>query len=162
MPNRFLKDSICTSDNIDRLTAFQETFFYRLIVNCDDFGRMDARPKVLAAKLYPLKSLREEQVTDALRALTSAELVTLYEVGGKPFVQMNTWGRHQQKRANKSKYPGPDDGREYHLITNDINGKQPISGDNNCALYSNTNTNSNNEDEKSACARETQDRKSVV
>lgn len=54
MPNRFLKDSICTSDNIDRLTAFQETFFYRLIVNCDDFGRMDARPKVLAAKLYQI------------------------------------------------------------------------------------------------------------
>ena len=41
MPNRIIKESICTSDNVDQLTAFEETVFVRLIVNCDDFGRMD-------------------------------------------------------------------------------------------------------------------------
>ena len=106
MPNRILKDSICTSENIDQLSAFQETFFYRLIVNCDDFGRMDARPKILASKLFPLKDIRSTQIEDALRALTSAELVILYNVGGKPFVQMKTWDRHQQLRAHRSKWDG--------------------------------------------------------
>ena len=109
MPNRILKESICSSDSIDQLSAFQETFFYRLIVSCDDYGRMDARPKLLASKLYPLKDIRATQIEDALRALTSAELVTLYEVDGKPFLQMNTWDRHQQVRAKKSKYPAPED-----------------------------------------------------
>ena len=33
MPNRIIKESICTSDNIEALTDFQETFFYRLIKN---------------------------------------------------------------------------------------------------------------------------------
>lgn len=107
MPGRILKESICTSDNLDRLSAFQETFFYRLIVNCDDYGRMDARPAILKSKLYPLKDLRAGQIEDALRALTSAELVTLYYVDGKPFVQMKTWNRHQTPRAKKSKYPDP-------------------------------------------------------
>lgn len=119
MGNRILKESICTSESIDALSAFQETFFYRLIVNCDDYGRMDARPKILAARLFPLKSLRDEQVKDALRALTSAELVTLYDVGGKPFLQMNTWERHQQVRARKSKYPAPDESNGNHLISDD-------------------------------------------
>ena len=106
MPNRIIKESICTSDNIDQLSAFQETMFYRLIVTCDDYGRMDARPKILAARLFPLKDIRVTQIEDALRALTSAELVTLYTVDGKPFLQMNTWNKHQRVRDSKEKYPG--------------------------------------------------------
>ena len=108
MPNRILKESICTSDSIDMLSPFEETMFYRLIVNCDDYGRMDARPKILAAKLFPLKDIRVKQIEDALRALTSAELVRLYKVNGKPFLQMNTWDRHQRVRNSVSKYPGPE------------------------------------------------------
>ena len=108
MPNRILKESICTSENIDQLTSFQETFFYRLMVNCDDYGRMDARPKVLSSKLFPLRDIRVNQVSDALRALSSAELVALYEENGHPFLQMVTWDRHQTIRAKKSKYPAPD------------------------------------------------------
>ena len=109
MPNRIIKETICTSDNLDVLTPFQETFFFRLIVNCDDYGRMDARPKILSAKLYPLKDIRVNQIEDALRALTSAELVRLYTVGGKPFLQMNTWNQHQRVRDSKAKYPGIED-----------------------------------------------------
>ena len=128
MGNRILKESICTSENIDTLSAFQETVFYRLIVNCDDYGRMDARPKLLAAKLFPLKDIRAAQIEDALRALTSAELVTLYEVDGKPFLQMNTWDRHQQVRAKKSKYPSPDNG----ILTSANICNQMISDDSKC------------------------------
>ena len=110
MPNRIIKESICTSDSINQLTPFQEVFFYRLLVNCDDYGRLDARPDVLASKLYPLRrSILEEQITGALSALTSAELVDLYEVKGKPFLQIVTWAEHQSIRAKKSKYPAKDE-----------------------------------------------------
>jgi len=108
MPNRIIKETICTSENIDELSSFHEVVFYRLIVNCDDYGRMDARPKILASRLFPLKEIRAKQMEDALRALTSADLVTLYYVAGKPILQMNTWDRHQNVRAKKSKYPGPE------------------------------------------------------
>ena len=144
MPNRIIKESICSSENVDQLSAFQETFFYRLIVNCDDFGRMDARPKILASRLFPLKDIRNAQIEDALRALTSAELVTLYEVDGKPFLQMKTWDKHQQVRAKRSKFPAPDDGK----ITYDIICNQVKSGDSKCPRNpiqseSNPNTNTN-------------------
>lgn len=42
MPNRIIKESICVSESIDSLSWFDEVFFYRLIVNCDDYGRLDA------------------------------------------------------------------------------------------------------------------------
>jgi len=132
MPNRILKESICSSDSIDQLSAFQEIFFYRLIVNCDDYGRMDARPKILASRLFPLKDLRTNQIEDALRALTSAELVILYEVDGKPFLQMKTWDRHQQVRARKSKYPSADDGICKQMISDDIKcPRNPIQSESN-------------------------------
>ena len=107
MPSRILKESICCSDTLEGLNSFQENMFYRLIVNCDDYGRFDARPQILKSRLYPLKDLRMEQITSALQALSSAGLVILYEVEGRPFVQMTTWERHQQIRAKKSRYPAP-------------------------------------------------------
>ena len=47
MPNRILKESVCTSDSIDSLSWFEECLFYRLIVNCDDYGRFDGRVAVI-------------------------------------------------------------------------------------------------------------------
>lgn len=112
-----------------------------MLVNCDDYGRMDARPRILKAALYPLKELRDEQIADALRKLASAELVILYEVGGKPFLQTTTWARHQQIRAKRSRYPaipGPVDDMQApeiickQMISDENSGYQEQSNDNRC------------------------------
>jgi hypothetical protein len=34
VPNRIIKESICTSNEIDALKPEEELFFYRIIVNC--------------------------------------------------------------------------------------------------------------------------------
>ncbi len=153
MPNRIIKESICTSENIDQLSTFAECTFYRLLVNCDDYGRMDARPKILASKLYPLKDVRTEQIEKALRELASAELVILYDVCGKPFLQTVTWERHQQIRAKKSKYPAPDSGAQANAET----CKQMIANDSKChrnpiQSESNPNPNPKRESNAHACA----------
>ena len=129
MPNRIIKESICTSENIDQLTEFQETFFYRLMVNCDDFGRFDARPKLLSSRLFPLRDISTETVAETLEALQNADLIILYEVGGHPYLQMKTWEKHQQARATKSKYPSASDS---DVQPGDNNCNQPISNDINC------------------------------
>ena len=107
MPNRILKESICTSDTIDRLSWFEEVFFYRLIVNCDDYGRMDARPAILKARLFPLKSVTEKQVSAAIQSLKQAGVIATYTHNGRPYLQLLTWDKHQQVRTRKSKYPEP-------------------------------------------------------
>jgi hypothetical protein len=107
MPNRILKDSICTSPNIDTLSRDAEVFFYRLLVQCDDFGRMDARTPILRAKCYPLQIDRvtPDHIKAWLQELVQANLVTIYTVDGGDYLQMRTWERHQQIRAKRSKYP---------------------------------------------------------
>ena len=106
MPNRIIKESICTSDTIDRLSWFDEVVFYRLIVNCDDYGRFDGRGAILKSRLFPLKGgMGERSVRDAVRRLQAAGLVICYQAEGRPYLQLTTWDKHQQVRAKKSKYP---------------------------------------------------------
>lgn len=137
MPNRILKESICVSDSIDELSWFEEVLFYRLIVNCDDFGRFDGRPKVIRGRLFPLKSITDKQISEALHHLAAAGIVMLYSCDGKPFLQLVTWDAHQQIRASKSKYPAPSDGVKLvgcnQLISSDINCNQMISDDSKCS-----------------------------
>ena len=110
MPNRILKESICVSDQINQLSWFEETLFYRLMVNVDDYGRYDGRSAIIRSRLFPLKDVRDKQIEDALGVLSSVELVEVYSVDGKPFVRLTGWDKHQTIRAKKSKYPAPDGG----------------------------------------------------
>lgn len=120
MPNRILKESICTSGNLNQLSPQEEVFFYRLIVICDDFGLADARPQILRSKCFPLKvdAVKEKDMEAWLAALVKAELCFLYEVDGKRYLKMTTWDGHQQRRAVKPKFPPPE-GNGYHLISPD-------------------------------------------
>ena len=111
MPNRIIKESICTSDSVDRLTWFEEALFYRLIVNCDDYGRFDGRIAIIKNRLFPLKeNLTAKTVKDGINKLASVGLVSLYEVDGKPYLHLPTWNDHQNVRATRSKYPAPEEG----------------------------------------------------
>lgn len=113
MPNRILKNSICTSDTIDQLSWFEEAVFYRLIVNCDDYGRMDGRPKILKSMLFPLKDrLSVKDVENAVQKLADVGCVGLYTVKGKPYLYLPAWESHQNIRAKKSKYPEPEKGTQ--------------------------------------------------
>ena len=120
MPNRILKESICTSENIDQLTPMAEIAFYRLMVNCDDYGRMDGRVKIIKSKLFPLKDVSENEMLKLLTELERAELISSYEVDGKRYLQMKTWDKHQQVRAKRSKYPSADENICNQMISDDI------------------------------------------
>lgn len=113
MPSRILKESICSSDSINELSSFEETFFYRLIVNCDDYGRFDARPAILKARLFPLKDrVTLKNIEDALVKLAEVGCVKLYRVDSKPFLYLPAWEVHQNVRAKKSRYPEPSEENE--------------------------------------------------
>lgn len=110
MPNRIIKESICTSEEIDSLNDAAECFFYRLIVNCDDYGLMDARPAILKARCYPLKSVDINRIQEMLTDLELAGLISLYVVHDRPYLRVVSWEKHQQVRAKRAKFPVPADG----------------------------------------------------
>ena len=132
MPDRIIKESICTSDTLNQLSDFEERFWHRLIVNCDDYGRFDARPAILKGRLFPLmegKTLKD--MSNTLSRLASVGLVELYEVDGKPFLHVVTWDKYQRIRAKRSKFPEPD-GTCCHLPSDDVKcPRNPIQSESN-------------------------------
>ena len=120
MPDRLIKESSCISDTLNALSDFGERFWWRLTVNCDDYGRCDARPAVLKSKLFPLADDRTPaDMTTAIHELSSVGLITVYSVEGRPYLQIVTWGKHQRIRAKRSKYPAPEEGTRCQMTAND-------------------------------------------
>lgn len=109
MPNRMIKESICTSEQIDELTPFEETTFYRLMVNADDYGCFDGREKILAARLYPLKEINPADMRAAVDRLAEVGLIVRYTVEGREYLYFPTWFNHQRLRQTKHKFPPPVD-----------------------------------------------------
>ena len=124
MPNRILKETICTSEEIEHLEPEAEVLFYRLIVNCDDYGLADARLAIIKGKCYPLKSIDINRIQVLLAKLSNVGLIQLYEVDGKPYLHVVNWHKHQQIRAKKSKYPMPEEGSDINC--NQLQSNVPV------------------------------------
>ena len=115
MPNRLLRDGVCTSELINLLTSDEEVMFYRLLVCCDDYGYADARPAILKAQCFPLKeSVTPAHIDRWLQGLAGKGLVARYRKDDKPYLAVNKW---EQRVRSRQKYPGPTD-----------DGCQPIDG----------------------------------
>jgi len=160
MPNRIIKESIRTSETIDKLSTFEETLFYRLIVSCDDYGRFDGRSSIVKGSCFPLKdNITRKNIEDALDKLASVGLVSLYEVDGKPFLLLPSWSKHQNIRAKKSKYPEPNKDMNASVCKcMQMNANVPVIQSNPIQSESNPNPNPNpiedSEDKLTAMAKQ--------
>ena len=142
VPNRIIKESICSSDTIEQLELFEEVFFYRLIVNCDDFGRFDARTSILKARLFPLKAtnITDETIEATIRKLEEVGLILIYFVDSRPYLQVITWADHQTIRNKRSKYPSVDErNKALEYKCNQVNTKVSVIQSN--PIQSNPNPN---------------------
>ena len=110
MPNRIIKDSICTSDSVADMTDFEFRLWVGLITQADDAGRGDARPAIIKGRVFPLRErVTVKDIDNALHGLAAKGCVSLYTVGGKPYFWFPTWELHQRVRDVKPKYPSPDE-----------------------------------------------------
>lgn len=110
MPNRILKESICTSDTIAALQSSDaEVLFYRLLVIADDFGCFDGRVEIVRARCYPLSLLRatDKRVAEWLADLERVGLLLRYSVDGRDYICLTKWVNHQRLRDSKRRYPEP-------------------------------------------------------
>ncbi|MBL8226970.1 MAG: hypothetical protein JNL98_00775 [Bryobacterales bacterium] len=118
MPSRIIRETIITSERVDRLSQRAEVFYRRLLNVVDDYGRFDARPAILIAACYPLRAglMGTEQIEAALAECVSGErpLIVLYTVDGKSYLEVQDF--RQQVRSNKSKYPDPRSGGDARRV----------------------------------------------
>lgn len=131
MPNRIIKESIHTSEDVNMMTDFQFRLWVSLITYVDDFGRGDARPAIIKGSCFPLRDrITNKDIEAALRALAGIGCVSLYEVDGKPYLYFPTWESHQTVRNQKSKCPAPADGQQLNTIASKC--KQLLAIEINC------------------------------
>lgn len=129
MPNRIIKESICTSEDIAGLSMGAEILFYHLMVKVDDFGVYFGNEQIIKNTCFPLKSseIKVKQVESWLNELVKAGLLFAYVAeDGKKYVQFAKWAKHQQIRAKKSKYPLFDSTCNQLLADDDNSCRNPI------------------------------------
>lgn len=129
MPNRIIKESICTSEDIAGLSMGAEILFYHLMVKADDFGVYFGNEQIIKNTCFPLKSseIKVKQVESWLNELVKAGLLFAYVAeDGKKYVQFTKWAKHQQIRAKKSKYPLFDSACNQLLADDDNSCRNPI------------------------------------
>jgi len=150
MPNRIIKESICTSEKISSLSDFEFRLWIGLIVSVDDYGRGDARPAVIKGRVFPFRDrITFKEIDVALHSLAAKGCVSLYTVDGKPYFWFPTWDKHQRIRTKSSKYPSPQiaaDCGNSPQIAADCGNSPQIAAD--CGLNQNPNQNIELESER--------------
>lgn len=110
MPTRIMRGEINSSASLARVSLSADLTFRALIVAVDDYGRLDARPAILKAALYPLRyEVTPAKLMRWVEELAQEGCVQLYSVDGRPYLQLTGWEKHRgtSKRAVASKYPTP-------------------------------------------------------
>lgn len=125
MPQRFLRPGITGSKKWNRCDYQAQSFFIRLITLVDDHGRFEADPELLRSLAFPRggpdgKMLSLENICLQLQALVSKDMVQVYQIDGKEYLQLLTW---QEKPRSESRFPAPP-------------CKQMLANENKCLLPS--------------------------
>ena len=108
MPNRIIKESVCTSEKLNQLSDFEFRLWVGLITYVDDAGRGDARPAIIKGRVFPLRErTTNKDVEGALSHMAAIGCISLYEVDEKPYLWFPTWKVHQRIRDCKPKFPEP-------------------------------------------------------
>lgn len=112
MPARVIRSEINSSASLARVSLHADLFFRALLLAVDDYGRLDARPELLRAVLFPLRPEFSTAVIEAcVRELCEGDDPPLrhYVVAGRPYLACVKWEQHRGKgrRSARSKYPDP-------------------------------------------------------
>ncbi len=131
MPNRYIREGILSSEKVCSLSWIEEVFYRRLMSIVDDYGRYEANPAVLRARLYPLQvdKVCTADIEKWMLATAEAGLCRLYSAENKEYLQLENFG---QITRSKSKCPAPDDN----------NCKQVLAEVSKCLTISRTNSRS--------------------
>lgn len=107
MPNRLIREGLLDSDAVGEIDIGAEVLFVRLMLLADDFGRYDGRVTVVCRRAFVnRRNIDEETTGQWLQQLVDTGLIDLYEVGGKPYIEIHNF--KQRTRSQISKYPNRD------------------------------------------------------
>src|SRR3990167_1100065 len=106
MPSRIVREGILTSEPVNSLSDPAENLYRRMMNVVDDYGRYFGHPGLVRAAAYPLKleTVSERDVQQRLAEIAATDLIEIYEVAGKKYIQLNNF---RQRTRSDSKFPAP-------------------------------------------------------
>jgi len=98
MPNRIIKDSIWTSDNLNELSVYAERHFYRILLLVDDYGCFLSTPIVVKGICYPLKEdVKSSNIQEWQRELEEKNILVSWSEGGRRYSMFRSFDKHNAK-----------------------------------------------------------------
>ena len=115
---RMIHDCIWQSESVASLNYRARLLWIGLITTADDQGRGRAHPGLIRAAVFPFDIITQEEIESDLQAIVDADMVLVYQVGGKAYYQVAGWWDYQTPQwAGPSDFPSPDgwnDRMRYH------------------------------------------------
>ena len=103
---RNIKPGFFKNDVLADCPPATRLLFIALWCEADREGRLEYRPKRIKAACLPYDDVNVE---DAIAALTERGFLTIYEVAGVQYIQVNNWAKHQNPHHKEigSEIPAP-------------------------------------------------------
>jgi len=103
---RSIKPEFFDDEDLAALSVAHRLCFVGLWTQADKAGRMDDRPARLKVRIFPFDDVDMDTL---LADLVRAGFVVRYVVGGKPYLAVRSWAKHQRPRddENESVIPAP-------------------------------------------------------
>lgn len=113
MPDRMIRESITTSRSLAACPLFADLLFPRLLVLADNHGRFDAEPRIVCARLFPLRDdVSPKQIAEVLDQLEHEGMIRRWWARGIHVAEFVSFDRHQTQaarfRKKRSSLPDPD------------------------------------------------------
>ena len=105
--SRNIKPGFFTNDDLGELDPLARLLFAGMWTIADRSGRLEDRPKKIKAEVLPYDNCDAEAF---LAQLAERGFILRYEAGGKRFIQVLAWGKHQNPHCKEapSTIPAPD------------------------------------------------------
>lgn len=103
MPNRVIKDSIHTSEKVNRMSDFQFRLWIGLIVSADDNGCGDARPTIIKGRVFPLRDVvTTKSISKALSSLCEIGAIQIIATDGGSEYKLIGWEELQPDAGRRT------------------------------------------------------------
>jgi hypothetical protein len=116
-PDFFFDEKVSELDHKSRLA------FIGLWCYADKEGRMEDKPKVLKAKLFPYENVDFDKILDAL---TVSEFIIRYTAESKKYILINNFCKHQRPHHTEKDSEIPDFNGDITVKQPDIDGEEKV------------------------------------
>ena len=104
---RTVKPEFWTSEQVMECSPIARLMFIGMWNYADDCGRLPLSPKTIKAQVFPSDDISTDDVRRMIDELSSNNLVMIYVVDGKDYLQITGWHHQKIDRPQPPKYPAP-------------------------------------------------------